>query len=135
MNKILHQFLPTVFILILISGTSCSDPGHIVNGQRRGNAPFECTSFVTYSCNSGFQLKGSPFLTCSSNGRWDAEKPTCVLPGNRWMSAISLFSLSETLYLKSRIQISRGPSEFFFDRGGVAIYVTDNILQRYFLLF
>ena len=63
---------------ILVLGASCTVPGFIANGNRQGNAPFECTSFVTYSCNLGFQLKGSAYLTCISNGRWNVKKPTCV---------------------------------------------------------
>ncbi|XP_048255629.1 sushi, von Willebrand factor type A, EGF and pentraxin domain-containing protein 1-like [Haliotis rufescens] len=32
---------------------------------------------VTYFCNDGFDLLGEAALTCTSNGRWSAEAPTC----------------------------------------------------------
>ena len=48
-----------------------------MNGRRDGNAPFRCGTSVTYSCDSGFELRGAPTILCLSIGDWTAPSPTC----------------------------------------------------------
>ena len=63
--------------LCLIVGVTCRDPDNVPNGQRQGNAPFNCNAVVTYSCFPGFTLSGTSTLTCRDNGVWSAPVPEC----------------------------------------------------------
>ncbi|KAI8478628.1 CUB and sushi domain-containing protein 3 [Branchiostoma belcheri] len=55
----------------------CRDPGIPTNGNRQGNS-FTYGSTVIYSCNEGFRLVGSSYLTCQSNREWNGEMPVCI---------------------------------------------------------
>ncbi|KAM4021369.1 P-selectin-like isoform 2-T2 [Anomaloglossus baeobatrachus] len=46
--------------------------GHM-NCQDKTNYKSECS----FSCLEGFQLVGSPVLTCQSSGAWSSSEPTC----------------------------------------------------------
>ena len=44
---------------------------------------------VTFGCDEGYELLGSPVLTCGSDGFWIGAWPTCVggnadLPTCKW---------------------------------------------------
>ena len=84
------------------------DPGQIANGVRTGGvlapltqqgkkddeneeganvipelerqivASYQCNSVLTYSCNVGYGLQGSPTLTCQTNGQWSSTPPVCT---------------------------------------------------------
>ncbi|EDM09365.1 selectin, endothelial cell, isoform CRA_a [Rattus norvegicus] len=42
------------------------------------SAPFQSGSSCKFSCDEGFELKGSRRLQCGPRGEWDSEKPTCA---------------------------------------------------------
>ena len=35
-------------------------------------------STITYSCNVGYNLVGSPNRTCTETGRWSGNPPECI---------------------------------------------------------
>ena len=47
-----------------------------MNGDRRGD-DFTVGSTVTYTCNSGYQLKGAKSVFCQRNRQWSENQPTC----------------------------------------------------------
>eukprot|EP00058_Branchiostoma_floridae_P008085 XP_002593573.1 hypothetical protein BRAFLDRAFT_125152 [Branchiostoma floridae] len=55
----------------------CGDPGIPTNGNRQGNS-FTYGSTVIYSCNEGFRLVGSSYLTCQANRQWNGRVPVCI---------------------------------------------------------
>ena len=55
---------------------SCPDPGKLSNGFREGEV-FEYPHTVSFSCQPGFLLYGSPTRKCESNGEWTDEQPVC----------------------------------------------------------
>ncbi|XP_077403364.1 membrane cofactor protein-like isoform X2 [Vanacampus margaritifer] len=42
-----------------------------------GRPPYEHMEFVTFQCNSGFEMIGYPTVTCQINSQWSPEPPTC----------------------------------------------------------
>ncbi|GFX08654.1 protein lev-9 [Trichonephila clavipes] len=61
-------------ILLVIN---CNDPGYIENAQRFGNV-FTFPHNVTYVCDEGFRLVGTPVRYCSSKGQWlPNSSPLC----------------------------------------------------------
>ena len=41
------------------------------------SGPFHSGSSCEFSCDQGFELKGSKRLQCGPRGEWDSKKPTC----------------------------------------------------------
>lgn len=41
------------------------------------SGPFHSGSSCEFSCDQGFELKGSTRLQCGPRGEWDSKKPTC----------------------------------------------------------
>lgn len=41
------------------------------------SGPFQNGSSCEFSCEEGFELKGSRRLQCGPRGEWDSKKPTC----------------------------------------------------------
>uniref|UniRef100_UPI00358E4E79 sushi, von Willebrand factor type A, EGF and pentraxin domain-containing protein 1-like isoform X2 n=1 Tax=Myxine glutinosa TaxID=7769 RepID=UPI00358E4E79 len=56
---------------------SCDIPHHIFHGIVHGD-DFSFDSVVTYDCNPGYTLIGQQKRTCSANGTWSQEEPTCI---------------------------------------------------------
>ncbi|XP_008291581.1 complement receptor type 2-like isoform X2 [Stegastes partitus] len=58
----------------------CKDP-EIENGGYKEGArpPYKHSSSVTLQCNSGYVMKGTPFLTCDINSQWSPALPECEL--------------------------------------------------------
>ncbi|XP_052341040.1 C4b-binding protein alpha chain-like isoform X2 [Oncorhynchus keta] len=55
---------------------SCPNPV-VENGVRiDGRPPYTYMSFVTYRCNTGYEMEGQASLTCEIEG-WSAPYPTC----------------------------------------------------------
>ncbi|XP_029395556.1 CUB and sushi domain-containing protein 2 isoform X3 [Mus pahari] len=69
--------LPTCRII------NCTDPGHQENSVRQvhANGPhrFSFGTTVSYQCNHGFYLLGTPALSCQGDGTWDRPRPQCLL--------------------------------------------------------
>ncbi|XP_051805151.1 membrane cofactor protein-like isoform X12 [Acanthochromis polyacanthus] len=58
----------------------CKDP-KIENGMWKEGArpPYRHGSAVTLQCNSGYIMKGAPYLTCDINSLWSPGLPQCTL--------------------------------------------------------
>ncbi|XP_063092103.1 CUB and sushi domain-containing protein 2 isoform X4 [Cavia porcellus] len=69
--------LPTCRII------NCTDPGHQENSIRQVHASgphrFSFGTTVSYQCNHGFYLLGTPVLSCQGDGTWDRPRPQCLL--------------------------------------------------------
>ncbi len=58
---------------------NCSDPGHLLNGQRKGD-DFTYGSSVSYECDNGYYLLGDSIITCGDDMTWNGTvTPTCNL--------------------------------------------------------
>ncbi|XP_023489601.1 CUB and sushi domain-containing protein 2 isoform X1 [Equus caballus] len=69
--------LPTCRII------NCTDPGHQENSIRQVHASgphrFSYGTTVSYQCNHGFYVLGTPVLSCQGDGTWDRPRPQCLL--------------------------------------------------------
>uniref|UniRef100_A0A8D0BPV5 CUB and Sushi multiple domains 1 n=1 Tax=Salvator merianae TaxID=96440 RepID=A0A8D0BPV5_SALMN len=54
----------------------CDDPGVPSHGSRLGDE-FKIKSLLRFSCEMGYQLRGSPERTCLLNGSWSGLQPVC----------------------------------------------------------
>jgi hypothetical protein len=54
----------------------CPELTDPVDGKISGRV-FTFESSVSFSCNTGYELKGQRLLTCMENGQWDREVPEC----------------------------------------------------------
>ena len=59
-----------------IFSEECPNLSPPANGKKIGSARVE-GSDVTFTCNDGFFMKGSPTTTCGSDGQWSGNAPTC----------------------------------------------------------
>ncbi|XP_055886163.1 sushi, von Willebrand factor type A, EGF and pentraxin domain-containing protein 1-like [Biomphalaria glabrata] len=58
------------------SPLDCSHPVEIPHGSLIASGT-TFGSYVTYSCHSGYQLKGDRVIYCSQQGTWDGSIPSC----------------------------------------------------------
>ena len=69
------------FCLYFFSAVICRDPGTPQNGNRRlvnqQSGQFTCGSYIEYTCNNGFQIRGNPRMDCQANGQFSGALPTC----------------------------------------------------------
>ncbi|KAB0351992.1 hypothetical protein FD754_016849, partial [Muntiacus muntjak] len=54
----------------------CGDPGTPAHGSRLGEE-FKAKSLLRFSCEMGYQLRGSAERTCLLNGSWSGLQPVC----------------------------------------------------------
>ncbi|NIG59045.1 CUB and sushi domain-containing protein [Pontoporia blainvillei] len=54
----------------------CGDPGTPAHGSRLGDE-FKAKSLLRFSCEMGYQLRGSAERTCLLNGSWSGLQPVC----------------------------------------------------------
>ncbi|XP_040823013.1 CUB and sushi domain-containing protein 1 [Ochotona curzoniae] len=54
----------------------CGDPGTPAHGSRLGDE-FKTKSLLRFSCEVGYQLRGSAERTCLGNGSWSGLQPVC----------------------------------------------------------
>ncbi|XP_024842164.2 CUB and sushi domain-containing protein 1 [Bos taurus] len=54
----------------------CGDPGTPAHGSRLGEE-FKAKSLLHFSCEMGYQLRGSAERTCLLNGSWSGLQPVC----------------------------------------------------------
>ena len=40
------------------------------------------TSLATYSCNTGYELRGDSTRLCQASGTWSGDQPSCDVIGN-----------------------------------------------------
>ncbi|XP_062519220.1 complement factor B-like [Corticium candelabrum] len=55
---------------------ACGQPATIQDGSFTG-VSFHFHDTITYSCNSGYELRGSNVSTCMASGTWSGPTPTC----------------------------------------------------------
>ncbi|KAM7227381.1 hypothetical protein CapIbe_021794 [Capra ibex] len=55
----------------------CGDPGTPAHGSRLGEE-FKAKSLLRFSCEMGYQLRGSAERTCLLNGSWSGLQPVCA---------------------------------------------------------
>ncbi|XP_072048413.1 C4b-binding protein beta chain-like [Amphiura filiformis] len=55
---------------------TCADPGTPVNGFKHGT--YNIYGVLIYGCNAGYKLEGEILLTCTNDGTYDNDVPTCV---------------------------------------------------------
>ncbi|CAH1270979.1 CSMD1 [Branchiostoma lanceolatum] len=69
----------------------CGDPGIPANSIRRmdrtGGTGYNTT--VSYSCQEGYELFGSPTRTCTLEGVWDGEYPECHKSCEGWPPVVA----------------------------------------------
>ncbi|XP_035213248.1 limulus clotting factor C-like isoform X2 [Stegodyphus dumicola] len=60
----------------------CEDPGLLVNGKAepigRIEGVYYVGSSIEYKCEPLHYLKGADVISCTANGSWSLEKPTCI---------------------------------------------------------
>ena len=82
----------------------CTDPGIPDNGVRT-SSDFSFNSSVNFTCYPGYQLTGSDVITCSTDGKWSNDIPSCNIiycsapmsPANGNVSYTSL-SVNSSVY-------------------------------------
>ena len=62
--------------LLPLSVIVCGDPGTPVNGGRT-LTNMAVDGQVTWTCDLGYRLIGSPMATCKPTGSWSAPTPIC----------------------------------------------------------
>ena len=74
--------LLSCLILFAAPETTCSDLSEVVNGRISYNSGSSnrrsVNTVATYSCNSGFSLKGGEKRTCEVDSDWSGTAPTCI---------------------------------------------------------
>ena len=66
--------------MLLFCLVDCGDPGTPVNGNRSFTDTLE-GSTVTYTCNTGFEIRGNRTQICeltSDGPSWSYDRPVCV---------------------------------------------------------
>lgn len=56
---------------------SCEKPPKVVGAVMEGTTSFVYKTQLHYMCREGYQMQGSPTLTCGANGKWIGEIPVC----------------------------------------------------------
>ena len=54
----------------------CGDLGVPTHGAKTGNVTTYGAS-ITFSCNVGYKLWGSPVRVCQKGGTWNGSQPAC----------------------------------------------------------
>ena len=62
--------------LLFISVVQCDPPVAPLNGHKNGTS-HQYEDYVTFHCNQGFKLIGSPSIMCGATGKWIGRVPTC----------------------------------------------------------
>ncbi|XP_077488998.1 complement factor B-like isoform X2 [Amblyomma americanum] len=63
------------------NSTDCLDPGTPDNGfpvGRRTRSKFSVGTDVTFSCNTGYHMRGNATISCLSSGKWSGSLPRCI---------------------------------------------------------
>ncbi|CAH2222352.1 Hypothetical predicted protein [Pelobates cultripes] len=86
------------------SAGECGDPGAPSHGLRQGEE-FTSGSVVQFSCDAGYNLRGSAERTCLPNGSWSGFQPECevVSCGNPGTPSNSRVVFNDGLVFSSSI--------------------------------
>ena len=65
-----------IIVMMSLLLALCPDKDYPANGMvsQSGNSVGDTATFV---CNDGYELVGSPVLTCQDNGTWDNSPAVC----------------------------------------------------------
>ncbi|XP_058522650.1 CUB and sushi domain-containing protein 1 [Ochotona princeps] len=82
----------------------CGDPGTPAHGSRLGDE-FKTKSLLRFSCEVGYQLRGSAERTCLGNGSWSGLQPVCeaVSCGNPGTPANGMILSSDGVLFSSSV--------------------------------
>ncbi|XP_075413304.1 CUB and sushi domain-containing protein 1 [Tenrec ecaudatus] len=82
----------------------CGDPGTPAHGSRLGDE-LKTKSLLRFSCEMGYQLRGSPERTCLLNGSWSGLQPVCeaVSCGNPGTPTNGMILSSDGLLFSSSV--------------------------------
>ncbi|XP_025933967.1 CUB and sushi domain-containing protein 1 [Apteryx rowi] len=82
----------------------CDDPGIPAHGSRLGDE-FKIKSLLRFSCEMGYQLRGSAERTCLLNGSWSGTQPVCeaVSCGNPGTPANGMIIYSDGILFSSSV--------------------------------
>ena len=74
--------METIFIILnTVTSPRCSPPLGIVNGNVTYKDDDQTNilsgDMISYTCDSGSQLKGPRYRYCQRNGNWSGEEPLC----------------------------------------------------------
>ena len=56
---------------------------------------------ITFSCDTGYSLVGSPTRTCQADGSWSGESPFC----EGWCAAIHLLFSAGFIHVEKQIAV------------------------------
>ncbi|KAM9616416.1 CUB and sushi domain-containing protein 1-like [Morphnus guianensis] len=82
----------------------CDDPGVPAHGSRLGDE-FKIKSLLRFSCEMGYQLRGSAERTCLLNGSWSGIQPVCeaVSCGNPGTPANGMIIYTDGILFSSSV--------------------------------
>uniref|UniRef100_A0A8C0UA60 CUB and Sushi multiple domains 1 n=1 Tax=Cyanistes caeruleus TaxID=156563 RepID=A0A8C0UA60_CYACU len=82
----------------------CDDPGVPAHGSRLGDE-FKTKSLLRFSCEMGYQLRGSAERTCLLNGSWSGIQPVCeaVSCGNPGTPANGMIIYTDGILFSSSV--------------------------------
>ena len=72
-----HGHVPTCHCLYYNTVVNCGSPPSITNGSPGTPTSTTVGGTVTYSCDSGYNLSGSPAVSCLASGSW-STRPICT---------------------------------------------------------
>eukprot|EP00058_Branchiostoma_floridae_P010033 XP_002595521.1 hypothetical protein BRAFLDRAFT_69073 [Branchiostoma floridae] len=77
-DKIFFSKLPSL-LAVDISLRQCDDPGTPTYSSRPLSTTFSAGQSITYTCDPGYTMHGTPTITCLTGDRrvWTAAPPTC----------------------------------------------------------
>lgn len=62
---------------------ACSYPGTVIAGRMSSvKFYYSLNEGITFTCDSGLELKGAKTIYCTKNGKWSEAVPTCLNPDN-----------------------------------------------------
>ncbi|XP_051913857.1 membrane cofactor protein-like isoform X2 [Hippocampus zosterae] len=70
-----RQFKPDPPVCVKVNCVEIKiENAEVLSGAR---PPYGHMAFVTFQCNSGYKMVGSPTVTCDINSHWSPKLPTC----------------------------------------------------------
>ena len=66
-----------MFLIFMYSAVNCGTPPDVINGSPGTQDMTTLGGMVTYTCDIGYILSGSPTVSCLASGSW-STRPTCI---------------------------------------------------------
>lgn len=70
------MFSHSLSLTMLRTERSCGNPGTPDNGEKNSSS-YQYGNAISFTCNVGYTMQGSPVRTCQTNGEWTGTQPTC----------------------------------------------------------